>query len=173
MRPSSIILMLLLSSPAVYAQTTAGSTATIFVSPPASESCPVNFSVKRSSHSGMVMVKPNGAVFTQGLQIDFLKSPETEILKADITVHGMSARGHMMPAASRASRPDDASETFVLTPGAGLPLLHSSISTKKISAITWVELTRIDYANGTTWQASPESRCTAAPSLFVLVDAGQ
>ena len=171
MRPSSIILILLLSSPGVYAQTSAGSTATIFVSPPASEACPVNFAVKRSSHSGLVMVKPNGAGFTQGLQIDFLKSPE--ILRANLTVHGMSARGHMMPAASRASRPDDASETFVLTPGAGLPLLHSSITTKKISAITWVELTRIDYANGTTWQASPESRCTAAPSLFVLVDAGQ
>ena len=61
----------------------------------------------------------------------------------------------------------DSTEAFQLTPVAE----RSSLWTKKLNAISWVELTRVEYANGNVWQPSTESRCTAAPSLLVLVDA--
>jgi hypothetical protein len=178
MRPSSIILILililLLSSSSLTAQTSAATTSTVFTTPPASQSCPVNFSVKRNPKSGLVMVKrpgtPPGPAYSQGLHIDFVPRTESPIRKASITVHGMTPGTRMLPTRAATPMGDDATETFELTPSAGLPLLHSSIWTKKMSAVTYVELTRIEYADGTTWQPSPESRCTAAPSLFVLVD---
>ena len=79
----------------------------------------------------------------------------------------------MLPALSLAASKFDAIETTVLTATADSPLLHSSVWTKKMTAINWVELTRLEYADGTTWQASPQSHCSAAPSLFVLVGSGQ
>jgi hypothetical protein len=51
--------------------------------------------------------------------------------------------------------------------------LHPVIATRSMTAINWLELTRIEYADGKVWQASPESRCAAAPSLLVLVDGGK
>jgi hypothetical protein len=39
-----------------------------------------------------------------------------------------------------------------------------------MTAINWLELTRLEYADGRVWQASAESRCVAAPNLYVLVD---
>jgi hypothetical protein len=109
----------------------------------------------------------------QGLQINFVPFPAAAILKAGITVHGASARLHMVPASAAAANREDVAETFELTSNAEGPLLHSSIWTNKVVAVSWVELTRVEYADGTTWQASPESRCTAAPSLMVLVDSAR
>ena len=170
MRPSSLIL-LLLSSPGLVAQ--AGNTsATIFITPPASKSCPVNFSVKRSSNYGMALVKGADAPHGQGLQFDFTAAPDLVIVKAYVTVYGRSGV-HMLPTLTLASSKFDAIETTVLTGNAESPLLHSSFWTKKMTGINWAELTRLEYANGTTWQASGQSHCAAAPSLFVLVDSGQ
>jgi hypothetical protein len=182
MRNPSIILLLLLSSVSLPAKTSAGSTSTVFTQPPASQSCPVSFSAERKPNSGLVLVRrPPGSLtpdpLAQGLQITFDKSSPPSIVRASITVHGMSPRSRAIPAAipvsSGASLGDDATETFELGGNAGSPLLRSSIWTKRMSAITWVELTRLVHANGTIWQPSANSRCTAAPSLLVLVDAAR
>ena len=87
MRPSSMILLLLFAPTALVAQT--GTTATVFITPPASESCPVNFSIKRSPNFGLVEVKGAAGSHGQGLQLDFAL-PQSPIVKAYITVHGMS-----------------------------------------------------------------------------------
>jgi len=42
-----------------------------------------------------------------------------------------------------------------------------------MTAISWLELTRIEYADGRVWQPSAKSRCVAAPSLYVLVDSAR
>jgi hypothetical protein len=171
MRSSSLFLMLLLAPPALVGQTSAGSTSAVFTAPPASQGCPINFSVKRSPNSGLVAVNhPNapGEPPAQGLELNFRNPRSSAIVRAEITVHGMSGV-HMVPAAA-AQKGSDSTETFVLTAGEDSPLLHPSIWTKKLNAIAWLELTRIEYANGTTWQPSTASRCTAAPSLLVLVD---
>jgi len=170
MRSSSLFLMLLLAPPALVAQTSAGSTSAVFTAPPASQACPINFSVKRTPNSGLVAVDhPNapGEPPAQGLELNFRNPPPSPIVKAEITVHGMSGV-HMVPAA--AQKGSDSTETFVLAASEDSPLLHPSIWTTKVNAVAWLELTRIEYANGTTWQSSAESRCTAAPSLLVLVD---
>lgn len=103
----------------------------------------------------------------QGLTINF-KKPATQIVSADIVVHGYPASVHIIPATPAV--PSNVTETFHLTNGAGAPLLHPSIRTNHISVVNWVELTRLNYADGTTWQPSAPRQCHAAPSLYVLVD---
>ena len=173
MSHSSMVLTLLLSSVSIAAQANPGITSTVLIQPPSSESCPVRFSAERRSIPTMKNVRNADVPHGQGLQVNFLTLPATAILNADITVHGASARLHMIPAATAKANRDDAIETFRLTSSAEGPLLHSSIWTNKIVAVSWVELTRVEYADGTTWQASPQSRCTAAPSLMVLVDSAR
>lgn len=104
----------------------------------------------------------------QNLQISFKQSPST-IVAVDLTVHGVSMSAHMTPAAQSA-RESDLSETFHLMGSATKPVLESALSTHRPMIVTWVELTRIEYANGTSWDESSTSRCAAAPSLFVLVE---
>ena len=168
MRPSSMILMLLLSSSGLAAQTS--STPAIFLSPPASESCPVSFSADRQPDGGMVNVDRKTRSYSQGLQINFARSSSPALLKVDVKLHGMTPGVHMSPASLATRRAVEATETFQLTATQGSPLLRSSVSTKRLGSVDWVELTRIEFANGTTWQSSTDSRCVVAPSLLVLVD---
>jgi hypothetical protein len=40
---------------------------------------------------------------------------------------------------------------------------------KSMTAVSWLELTRLEYADGKIWQANDSSRCVAAPSLYFPV----
>jgi hypothetical protein len=103
----------------------------------------------------------------QGLDVTFGK-PQAQIVSADITVHGYPPMAHVIPATP--SVPNEVTETFHLIASADKPLLHSSIWTQSMIMVNWVELTRLVYADGTTWQPSAPRECGAAPSLYVLVD---
>jgi hypothetical protein len=108
------------------------------------------------------------------LQINFTSSSGSAIVKADILVHGAKTFGHeglLLTGSTSATRND--TESIQIAGTAGAPLLHPVIWTKAMTAISWLELTRLEFADGTVWQASAESRCTAAPSLLVLVDAAR
>jgi hypothetical protein len=115
-----------------------------------------------------MFVKGSGTtVVGQGLQLNFQKSSVRSVVKADLVVHGVSNEGRVMPAAAGA--PSGAlTQTFHLT-NDGEPILHSAIWTRSMSAVSWVDIVRIEFANGVVWQASPESRCRAVPNGFVLV----
>ena len=163
MRLSPLLLMVLIPTTGLSAQS---ATRAVFIAPPASQSCPVHFTAERRPNAGLEVVKGNEPSHGQGLQVNFSGKLPSDIVKASITVHGASAAARMIPAASAMSNADS-TEAFQLTPVAE----HSSIWTKKLNTISWIELTRVEYANGNVWQPAGESRCTAAPSLLVLVDA--
>src|ERR1039458_4242007 len=73
--------------------------------------------------------------------------------------------------AATPSLPAEVTQTFHLTASSGAPLLHSSVWTECMIMINWVELTRVQFADGTTWQSSAPRQCGAAPSLYVPVTA--
>jgi hypothetical protein len=142
----------------------------------AASACPVGFFVNQRPDGAVIWTSSTPTPHGPGLTITFgspariaqLPSP---IVSASITVHGMSARLRALPVASSVSPADDASETFLLAGNSGQPLLNPAIWTRTMNAISWVELTQLVYADGTTWQASPQSQCIARPSLFVPVAA--
>ena len=104
----------------------------------------------------------------QNVQIRFKQSPSA-IVGVDLTVHGVSMSARMTPTA-QFSRESELSEVFHLSGSSVEPVLESALRTQKPMIITWVELSRIDYASGASWEKSSTSRCSAAPSLYVLVD---
>jgi hypothetical protein len=134
--------------------------------------CPVGFSINRKPDAAVIWTNsPNPrAPHGQGLDITFAK-PKSQIASADIVVHGYPAGLHIFPATP--SAPSEITETFHLTANADQPLLQPSIWTAHMVAISWVELTGLDYVDGTSWQASTPRQCRAAPSLYVLVDSAR
>jgi hypothetical protein len=104
---------------------------------------------------------------TQGLGVT-IADAKIRIVAADIVVHGYTAGSRIIPASSPS---EEITENFHLNATEGLSLVESPIRTTQIATVDWLELTRIEYADGTIWQASRASQCSASPSLFVLVNA--
>jgi hypothetical protein len=103
----------------------------------------------------------------QGLDISFAR-PEVQIVSADVVVHGYPATAHIIPAAP--NTPSEITETFHLTAGADQPLLSTSVWTTRMVVISWAELTRLEYEDGSTWTAAVgKTGCRAFPSLYVPV----
>jgi hypothetical protein len=170
MRLSSMFLAMLFAPLTLAAQYVTGHSSPYRVELRAASACPVGFSVDRKPDGAVIWTNspqprvPHG----QGLDLNFAK-PATQIASVDIVVHGYLPTTHIIPATP--SLPAEATETFHLTASAGQPLLHPSVWTQHMVVVSWVELTRIDFADGTTWQSSTPRQCAAAPSLFVPVTA--
>ncbi|HEX9200295.1 MAG TPA: hypothetical protein VF865_12100 [Acidobacteriaceae bacterium] len=178
MRTSSMFLVLLLSSATAGAQTSTSSNPTVLVLPPIASSCPVRLSVDRRPDGRVVQTKSAPAHHGQGLNLGFWKSTElakseAQIASADITVHFYPAAAHAIPAAPATHNTAPPTETFHLTGHSGEPLLSSSIWTREMAIVSWVELTRLNYADGTSWQSSAPRQCGAAPNLYVLIEAAR
>jgi hypothetical protein len=165
MRLSSMIFAAVLSSATLVAQT--GNSPTVLVAPPSSHACPVGFSVDRVPYGAVIQTNGAPAPHRQGLTLTF-KVPATLIVAADITLHFYSASLRAIPAAQRTNDRAESPQSFHLSSTSGMR--HSSIWTDHTAPVSWVELTRLEYADGTTWQASSPQQCVASPSLFVLVD---
>jgi hypothetical protein len=167
MRYSATILFMLLSS-GLTAQTSAGGSSAVLTVPPASEACPINFSASRKAVGSVMLAKGAAAPHQgQGLQFNFVGSDESKVVKAEITVHGISGQTRVLPASSATEQ--DSTETFTLRSENGQVLLHSSVWLNRLNGVSWTELTNIEFANGTVWHASSTSRCSAIPSRTLLI----
>jgi hypothetical protein len=104
----------------------------------------------------------------QGLQLTFNRKHAPKIMKVNVTVHGLSGEARVVPAGS-GSR-DEITQIFQLRPEAGaVGLLQSEIWMQEMNTVRWVDLTQIEYVDGSVWRASEGSRCRATPDMFVLV----
>lgn len=168
MRYPAIILTLLLSSSIGLTAQTHSSSA-ILTSGPSSESCPVGFSASRVAAPTMMVTKGAEPKHSSlGLQLNFSRPDAAQIVKASITVHGPSNKAQVTPASTKADT--DMTETFELRSDAQAKnLLHAAVWMKKMGAVKWVDLTEIEYANGSVWHASSNSKCRAVPNNALLV----
>ena len=169
--PSMVLMTMLLTSAGLMAQAGAHNLTTIYTAttPPPSESCPVGFSASRTAVPVMMATKSNEQYPRLGLQVDFSHPNASKIVKASITVHGASGKGHLIPAGDAMGT--DRTETFNLQSTPKIENLRSSkVWLKKMSAVSWVDLTEIEYADGSTWHASSFSKCRATPSNFLPVN---
>lgn len=130
--------------------------------------CPVGFSVARRSNPGLEVASNSSATMRQVLDVSF-RTNERKIVEADITVHGMVFRPRIIGAS--ASDAEDAPEEFILKGTADEPLQLSSVHLQRLGTASWAELTRLVFSDGTTWTPMGEMRCTARPSMLVLVNA--
>jgi hypothetical protein len=169
MRGVSGLLVLVMASAGVLAQGNAHSEMTVLAGPPDSSGCPVGFSAERRSTTEVRYAKDGREIRGQGLELKFDSQTEPKkILKANVTVHGVTGEARVIPAGSRDS--DDVAELFQLEAGAGEESLrHSSIWTQRVSTVRWVDLTEVAYVDGSVWLASASGRCRIEPNGFLLI----
>jgi len=143
------------------------SPAVLFASP-MSSGCPIGIAAERSL-SVIVKIRSAGAApQTQGLQLRFqhLLAPGIEGVTG--VVHGLSGKSRMMPAGSDSS--SDVAETFHLNrPEQAASLSAAYLQPKTVRMTQWIELTSVDYTDGSSWHSSQAARCRVTPSNLVLV----
>ena len=138
---------------------------------PFSQDCPVNLSASRLPGGGMARVtsdpKPKGEPF----HLTFRSTDEQGIAQADLVLHGMSGT-QVIPAGTRAGA--DATETFSVSPFRdGDHLFNSVVYMRRLTAVNYVELKSITFADGREWHASATSTCRVTPNGFQLVASGR
>jgi hypothetical protein len=135
--------------------------------PPDHMACPVDLHVDRRASIISREVDGKSIPTGQGLDLHFVNTRGRNVVAVDMTVHGYDGRVIAQPLT--AGSYSDLTEDFHLTGTAGEPLTDKLIWTAKIDGITWVELKRVLFSDGTSWQRTIPSECRVEPSLFVLV----
>lgn len=136
--------------------------------PPDHMACPVDLHVDRRASVISREVDGKAIPTGQGVDLHFPKSAERGVVSADITVHGHAGAVIAQPLTIKSANPE-LTEDFHITGSGSQALSDKLIWTAKIRGITWVELRRVVFYDGTTWQSTISSECRIEPSLFVLV----
>ena len=94
--------------------------------------------------------------------------PPRSIASVKLVLHGISARPRAVPA--YAMPPEDIAEVFHLDRIEGHPLFDGAeLQMRQSGIVSRVELTEIQFTDGTTWHPSSASHCSVRPSAFLPV----
>jgi hypothetical protein len=166
MRTSMILaLLLFFATVPATAQSTPGHKDSQFRFPSDTMACPVSLRADRRANIVSREVDGKPIPSGQGLMLHFLSKPA--VVSADIIVHGYA--GGVIAQPLTVTSQSEVAEKFHLTGSSSDPLIQPSIWTEKIHGITWLELTRVSFSDGTSWSSGVQSKCRIEPSLFVLV----
>jgi hypothetical protein len=155
--------------------TSSGTPTTLTISTPPSN-CPVGFSAEPGVGPGMVIVVNGDTTASQKLklQLSYLTDPHSSnITGAQITVHGLTAKGRIAPASSD---PDDntiakqVDLALTIAPGR---TASTAMLFKGFTSVRWITLDSLTYANGSTWHPAAHRSCSIIPNRYMAVaDAG-
>jgi hypothetical protein len=148
-----------------------GTTFTIAAPPSA---CPVGFSAEPGVGPGMVIVINGDTTASQQLklQLSYLTDPQlhsSNIIAAQITVHGLTAKGRIAPASSD---PDDntiakqVDLALTIAPGRAA---STDMLFKGFTSVRWITLDSLTYANGSTWHPAAHRSCSIVPNRYMAV----
>jgi hypothetical protein len=132
-----------------------------------------------------------------GLDLHIAAAESRPIAAVDILVHGFSNRGQLMPASQIPNAVVDSpshvsvgpsdldrnrsgsgptgiepTQSFHLTRDGAGGSIHTSITTR-MTGISWLEVTHVEFVDGSTWQPTSGETCRFAPSLYVPVSSAQ
>jgi hypothetical protein len=179
MRTSMILPILLFATiPAASQQSPTSRAPSQYRFPADHMACPVELRVDRRASVISREVDGKAIPTGQGLALHFRSpsattpggvavTPGRIITSADITVHGYAGRVIAQPLSADSQA--ELTESFHLTASRAEPLVDKTLWTARINGITWLELTRVTFADGTSWQSTIPAECRIEPSLFVLV----
>jgi hypothetical protein len=170
MRQSCLLITLLSAGVSLSAQQFLPST------PAKSAACPIGFSAQVNGRAIARSVedqkKKGDGPF---LKLTFGRREAPKLMSASITVHGSSSSDRYLPVDKRfeENKTDkNKTQTFDLDSGHGAAeLANSEVRLNKILFVSWVEVTDLRYADGSTWHVSSDAQCRAVPSKLHLVDA--
>jgi hypothetical protein len=139
---------------------------------PTSSGCPIGISVQHGSSPELLKAsKPQPPGIAQYLQVTMSNSKSVDIVGAQITAHGFDAKTRYFPA--QVSSPD-------LTKTSDLDLTVKSkgdgttgLRLARFTAVSWIDLDSVTYADGTTWHSSVGTTCRVVPGLMRLVSSSR
>jgi hypothetical protein len=124
-----------------------------------STGCPVSFSAQRKTYWSMSTGSTPKAAVAQAVQLTFSDSDASRISKAAVTVHGTSSKLQTTFTASHLPK-DSWTESFTIERSEITSALSPrALRTKALSISIWVEITQIDFADGTMWKGNQEEQC--------------
>jgi hypothetical protein len=136
--------------------------------------CPVDLQVKHSGRFAEMEAKSVPAdqvapsIPEQRVDLRMINFLPHEIVNAEITVHGFSHKGRLMPVST--PTPDLAKTVDVALDVKGNSSASRELSLPHFSAIRTIDVNSVTYADGSTWHASSPGACSVAPSLIMAVN---
>ncbi len=170
MRNVSMVALLILAGTSMSAQKDKNNQPTVLIVQ-TSSNCPVSFGANLSGRA-VVRSADDAKIDSsaQLLELSFVPLDTPSIKNAGIIVHGLSQKGRLLPVHN--SPAEDAFQAFQLRRLAGATSLNGAdVWITKVTAAQWVEITDLEYVDGSSWHASKNSLCHAKLSGFKLVDA--
>ena len=175
---TALLVLALSSTPADSQQATAPSVLAPYIRPATSVGCPVRYSAFRYGLSATLRETAGGPVrqYAQSLRILLDPDAARKIRSVVGLVHGGDGSLQALPAQfgpwpKLKARSFDRTEPFEFNErGNGLDGVQY-IYTNSIPLITSIEITTIQFRDGSIWWKSPSRTCSVAPSPFVLVNA--
>jgi hypothetical protein len=137
--------------------------------------CPVGLQVqhgpslqKRNTNYGP-FASPAPTVQEQRIQLTMTNPTPKEIVSAQLTVHGFSDKWRAIPLAHATSNPDLTKTVNIVLNVKGNGHASSDLSLRRFTAVAYVDLDSLTYADGATWKATSSGACSVSPDPFMLV----
>ena len=139
--------------------------------------CPVGLSVNHGSSFPSrktvgPFASPSAPAQEQRIQLTMTNLSPQEIVKAQITVHGLSDKWRYVPL-PEAPAPDLTKKVEVTLDVRGNSHASSDVSLSRFASVTSVDLNSLTYADGSAWEASSSAACSVVPDPFMLVTAAR
>ena len=136
-----------------------------------SSSCPVRISVQhRSGLERLEANQPQSKEIAQYLQVTMSNSKSVDIVGAQITAHGFDAKTRYLPAQLPLTASPDLTKTVDLDLTVKSRGNESTdLRLARFTAVSWIDLDSVTYADGTTWHSSAGKTCHVVPELMRLV----
>ena len=127
---------------------------------PTPDSCPVDLAIRLHPSAPMLLASSAGS-FHPTYGIDLRSTAGKRIREVAVELFGPTGP-HLEKTGTGGT--GDAREGFVLT-----RLTHSLVSTRTLTAVRWMDVLSVTYADGTTWRKKSGSDCRVVPqSVFLL-----
>ena len=145
-------------------------TAAVLVMPPQGVGCPVGLSARRHAAGVMAFAgSQENVAGRQTLLVGLEQRGTSQLVSAIAKLYGVSRGTHAVTLGAAVS--SEASESVTLEPQHGEQSLRRAVlEPRHLQGVSWMELTEVKFADGTTWHATGDARCIAEPSGVVLVD---
>jgi hypothetical protein len=144
-----------------------------------SADCPVGLKVNHGPSYAKKNTKygpfaaPAPKVQEQRIQLTMTNPSLKEIVSAQITVYGFSDKWRAIPLAGAPDTPDLRKRINIDLNVKGNDHASSDLSLHRFTAVAYVDLDSLTYADGATWKASAPGACSVTPDLFMLVSAAR
>jgi hypothetical protein len=145
---------------------------TILIVAPSSV-CPVGLRAQHGTDGGLVAIRNAGRHQTgQSLRVTVTNTHPVKIVGVQLTVHGVTDK----PQLKLAGAPEGADANIARTVDLQLDVAarkdaSAGLSLPRFTAVLYLDLDAVTYADGSSWHARTPGSCRVQPDLFMLTDA--